>query len=216
MQLHADHAERVVIDTATIPWVDSPTPGVQRRMLERDGGEVARATSIVRYAAGSAFPEHRHELGEEVLVLEGDFHDGSGTYGPGTFLRNPPGSSHAPGSIAGCTLFVKLRHVDPDDLQQVVVDSLTAPWRPGLVEGLSVLPLCEFRAQNTALVRWAPGTRFTRHRHFGGEEIYVITGVFADDRGRYPAGTWIRNPHLSEHQPWSPDGCILLVKTGHL
>ena len=68
MQIHADRAERVVIDTATIPWVDSPTPGVQRRMLERDGGEVARATSIVRYAAGSVFPEHRHELGEETGV----------------------------------------------------------------------------------------------------------------------------------------------------
>ncbi len=216
MRINADFGRRVVIDTEAVEWVDSPSAGVQRKMLDRDGGEVARATSIVRYAPGSSFPTHRHDLGEEILVLDGEFEDEAGRHGTGAFIRNPPGSSHAPCSAGGCTLFVKLRHVDPEDLGQVTIDTRTAPWRPGLVPGLSVLPLHAFRTQHTALVRWAPGTRFQPHRHWGGEEIYVIAGTFEDEFGRYPAGTWIRSPHLSEHRPSSPQGCTILVKTGHL
>lgn len=216
MRLNADFAQRVVIDSTTLAWADSPVPGIRRRMLDRDGGEVARATSIVEYAPGSQFTPHVHDGGEELLVLEGVFADASGSYGPGTYLRNPPGSSHAPGSPTGCVIFVKLRHFDPEDRERVVLDTRAAEWHPGLVPGLSVMPLAQFGTQHTALVRWAPGTRFHPHRHFGGEEILVLDGVFADEHGRYPAGTWIRSPHLSEHRPFSDEGCTLLVKTGHL
>ncbi len=216
LQIHADLSQRATVDSTALPWVDAPVSGIARRLLERDGGEVARATSIVRYAPGSRFPSHRHDLGEEILVLEGDFGDEQGSFGPGTYIRNPPGSAHAPHSVAGCTLFVKLRHLDADDAQRVVVDSRSATWHPGLVPGLSVLPLAQYATQHTALVRWAPGTLFGRHRHFGGEEIFVMDGTFEDDHGRYPAGTWLRSPHLSEHQPFSREGCTILVKTGHL
>ena len=68
----------------------------------------------------------------------------------------------------------------------------------------------------TALVRWAPGTYFSPHRHYGGEEIFVIDGVFEDEHGRYPAGSWLRSPHMSMHKPFSVEGCTILVKTGHL
>ena len=53
MKINADLTERAVIHTEKIPWVDSPMAGVQRRMLDRDGEEVARATSLVRYDPGS-------------------------------------------------------------------------------------------------------------------------------------------------------------------
>ena len=216
MKLNSDFSQRVVVNPASLEWVDSPVPGIQRQLIERDGGEVARATSIVRYAAGSSFENHRHDLGEEIVVLDGVFSDESGSFGPGTYLKNPPGSSHAPSSAAGCTLFVKLRHLDPADSQRIVVDTRQAAWFAGLVPGLSVLPLSEFGSQHTALVRWAPGTRFNAHRHYGGEEIYVLDGVFEDEFGRYPAGTWIRSPHLSAHRPFSGEGCTIFVKTGHL
>lgn len=216
MQLHQDFSQRVVVDTPNLPWTPAPTPGVARRMIERDGGEVARATSVVRYAAGARFPVHAHAGGEEILVLSGDFGDELGTYGPGTYLKNPPGSAHAPYSVHGCELFVKLRHLDVQDKARVRVDTRQATWLPGLVPGLSVLPLAEFETQHTALVRWAPGTQFNRHRHHGGEEIFVIEGVFEDEHGRYPAGTWLRSPHQSEHRPFSVEGCTILVKTGHL
>ena len=216
MKLHADLSQRVVIDSAALPWVDSPASGIQRQLLERDGGEIARATTLVRYAPGSQFTSHVHELGEEIFVLDGLFTDETGSFGPGTYLKNPPGSSHAPGSETGCLLFVKLRHLDLRDNERTVVDTRSTPWYQGMVPGLTVLPLSEFEAQHTALVRWAPGTYFNAHRHFGGEEIYVVDGVFEDEFGSYPAGSWIRSPHMSMHRPFSNEGCTILVKTGHL
>lgn len=215
-QIHQDLSLRAVVSTQTLEWVASPTPGIDRRMIERDGAEVARATSIVRYAAGTQFPCHSHGLGEEILVLEGDLRDENGIYEAGTFIKNPPGSHHAPGTRHGCTLFVKLRHLDPADTESVAVNTQSALWHPGLVPGLRVLPLSTFGTQSTALVRWAPNTFFSPHRHYGGEEIFVIDGVFEDEHGRYETGTWIRSPHMSLHKPFSREGCTILVKTGHL
>src|SRR5690606_19921646 len=108
MNLNSDFRLRVVQHAADAPWAPSPLPGVTRRMLDRVGDEVARATSIVRYAAGSHFDAHGHPGGEEILVLEGVFSDEHGDYPAGTYLRNPPGSRHTPFSREGCTLFVKL------------------------------------------------------------------------------------------------------------
>ena len=216
MQLHSDWSSRVVLDSAEMSWLDSPSVGVQRKMLERDGDEVARATSFVRYAAGSKFSRHSHELGEELFVVDGEFCDESGRFGAGTYIRNPPGSAHAPWSEHGCVLFVKLRYFDLADQARVVVKTRDASWFPGMVPGLSVMPLHEFGTEHTALVRWAPETYFNPHRHYGGEEILVVEGVFEDEHGRYPAGSWLRSPHLSQHQPFSREGCTILVKTGHL
>ncbi|NBS74941.1 MAG: cupin, partial [Betaproteobacteria bacterium] len=111
MNINADYSQRVVINHHDLPWIASPELGVERRMLERMGDEVAKATSIVRYHAGAQFKTHTHELGEEILVLEGVFSDEKGHYPAGSYLMNPPGSSHAPFSESGCVLFVKLRHL---------------------------------------------------------------------------------------------------------
>ena len=216
MQLHTDIHLRVSLHTADLPWVASPQKGVDRKMLERDGGEVARATSLVRYAPHSSFKSHQHELGEEFLVLEGVFQDEYGDYPAGTYVKNPAGSSHTPFTETGCTLFVKLRYLDPLDDERVVINSRTAAWYPGLVPGLHVMPLSNFGTTQTALVRWAPGTYFNPHRHLGGEEIWVIDGVFEDEHGRYPQGHWLRSPHMSAHKPFSQTGCTIWVKTGHL
>lgn len=216
IQLNADWSQRCAIDSSQLPWIPSPSPLVHRRLLERDGGEVARATSIVRYEPGARFSGHHHERGEEILVLEGTLSDETGHYGPGSYLKNPPGSSHAPYSEEGCTLFVKLRYQDADDTERVVVDTQRGIWRQGLVDGLKVLPLHAFGTQHTALVRWAPETYFNPHTHVGGEEIFVLEGVFSDEHGDHPAGTWLRSPHMSRHQPFSRPGCLILVKVGHL
>ncbi len=216
MNINANFFERVVIQQESLPWSNSPVPGVQRRLLERDGEEQARATSIVQYEPGTHFPGHFHSLGEEFFVLDGVFEDEHGTYDTGTWVKNPSGSFHSPGSTTGGTLFVKLRHLEPDDRERHVVHTSTAPWHHGLVPGLEVMPLSVFGTQHTALVRWAPGTRFNAHRHYGGEEIYVLEGTFEDEYGRYPTGTWMRSPHLSTHHPFSDEGCVILVKTGHL
>ena len=107
MQLNSDFNQRAVILPEQYQFVDSPLSGVSRMMLDRAGGEVARATSIVRYAAGSGYSSHTHDGGEEILVLEGVFSDEHGDYPAGTYLRNPPGTSHQPFSRDGCTLLVK-------------------------------------------------------------------------------------------------------------
>jgi len=184
-------------------------------MLDRRGDEVARATSIVRYEPGAKFAAHTHDLGEEIFVLEGVFSDETGDYPAGTYIMNPPGSSHAPFSDSGCLLFVKLRHLGPEQQHREVVDTTRTLWLQGLVSGLKVMPLMQ-QGTGSTLVRWAPQTFFNPHRHFGGEEIFVVEGVFEDEHGRYPQGSWIRSPHMSQHQPFSREGCTIFVKTGHL
>lgn len=216
MLINSDFTQRVVVRPGDSPWLASPSPGVERRMLDRIGGEEARATSLVRYAPGSVFPTHGHPDGEEILVLEGVFSDERGDHGPGTYLRNPDGSRHAPRSSSGCTLFVKLRQFAPDDLESACIDTAVTPWRPGLVPGLRVMPLHSHGTQHTALVDWAPGTVFQAHTHWGGEEILVLSGQFEDEHGVYPAGSWLRSPHGSKHAPRAPQGARILVKTGHL
>jgi anti-sigma factor ChrR (cupin superfamily) len=216
MLINADLGERAVSFADEAEWLASPMPGVERRLLDRDGEEVARATSVVRFAAGSRFPRHEHALGEELLVLRGGFSDEWGHYPAGTYLRNPPGSAHAPSSEEGCVLFVKLRQFHPEDRERVFVDCRSAEWFPGMVKGIGVLPLHRFGSELVSLVRWAPGVQFVPHRHPGGEEIYVLQGALEDEEGRYTANSWLRNPPGSQHTPFSLDGCLLYVKIGHL
>ncbi len=215
-QLNSDFSRRVVIDTAAEPWIGSPQPGVERRLLDRLGGEVARATSLVRYAPGSSFSDHVHGGGEEFLVLEGVFSDERGDYPAGTYVRNPPGSKHRPFSRGGCTLFVKLHQFAKSDLQRVVIDTTTANWSVASEAGLSRVVLHQHRDEKVALVRFAPGARLPDDPHPGGEEVLVLEGVLSDEAGDYPAGTWVREPAGSAHAPFSREGCVIYVKEGHL
>lgn len=218
MLIHADFTMQVVALPNEPAFVASPVAGVERRMLDRVGDEVARATSIVRYQPNSRFTQHTHGGGEEFLVLEGSFHDEAGDYLTGCYVRNPIGSAHAPwAGPDGATLFVKLQQFAQDDDQRVVIDTAQARFSPGLVPGLSVLPLHQHSSEGVALVRWAANTRFNTHRHWGGEEILVLDGVFRDEHGVYPKGSWLRSPHLSQHTPFTgPEGALIYVKTGHL
>ena len=218
MKLNADFYKRVVIRPDDYQWVASPMPGVERMMLDRIGDEVARATSLVRYAPGSVFSEHMHAGGEEFFVLEGEFGDEHHIYPTGTYVRNPIGTAHTPkvGEL-GCVILVKLHQFAADDQAQLVTDTNRCKWSPGLVPGLTVLGLHEFGGEHVALVRWAPDTLFNPHKHWGGEEVFVIEGVFYDEHGEYPTGSWIRSPHLSEHTPFTKsEGALIYVKVGHL
>lgn len=216
MKLNANLKKRIVINTSQLPWTDSPSVGVKRRMLERDGQEIARATSIVRYAPDSFFSTHIHGGGEEFLVLEGIFADEYGEYSSGTYVRNPVGSKHTPYSQDGCMILVKLWQMNPEDQQRVIINTKQVNFRTGLAKGIEVIPLHTFGTENVALVKWSAGTTFAKHQHWGGEEIFVLQGVLEDEQGIYPQGTWLRNPPQSVHQPFSREGCLIYVKTGHL
>lgn len=213
--LNMNFEQRVVIETHQQPWVASPHGGVWRKPLARESAERGHATSLVKFDAGASFSEHDHPLGEEILVLSGTFSDQSGDYNTGSYFRNPEGFTHAPFSKDGCVLLVKLHQFTDGDNEHVVIDTQKAEWTPG-IGGLSVMPLHSYKGESTALVKWPKGERFQLHRHFGGEEVFVIKGEFIDEYGRYPQGTWIRSPHLSEHNPYVEEETIILVKVGHL
>jgi len=214
-----DYSKRLVINTNKNGWVPSKLPGINRCILERESPSESReaglSTSLVAYAPGSQYPAHDHPGGEEIFVLEGVFSDEHGDYRAGTYIRNPAGIQHAPFSKQGCKLFVKLNQFLSDDQKKVVIDTNEQPWLPG--HGLlQVMPLEKFGDVSTALVKWPKGATFMFHRHFGGEEIFVLKGAFIDENGKYPKGTWIRNPHLSVHNPHTEEETVILVKTGHL
>lgn len=214
--INADFSQRVVIDTGAQTWISSPESGVERKPLDRIGGEQARATSLVRYAAGSSFSAHQHEGGEEFLVLDGTFSDEHGEYCAGTYVRNPPGSHHRPFSREGCTLFVKLRQFAPDDQKRVVIDTRGSTWSGVPGGGLSRLTLHRHGDEKVELVRFAPNARVAADPHPGGEEVLVLEGVLSDEAGHYQTGVWVRDPPGSSHAPFSEFGCVIYVKEGHL
>jgi anti-sigma factor ChrR (cupin superfamily) len=214
VQLHADLTRKVLVDSDRLPWVASPSGGVERRMLERDGDEVARATSLVRFAAGSAFPEHEHAGGEEFLVLDGVFSDEEGDFPAGWYVRNPPGTRHSPASSAGCTILVKLRQMDLSDRTAVRIDTRAAPPE-ALAQGVGEIPLFQAASERVRILVLEPGAGLTLEE-VGGSELFVIEGAgrVGDDLCR--AGAWLRAPDGESLRIQSENGCRLYVKTGHL
>ncbi|WP_006460786.1 cupin domain-containing protein [Thiomicrospira aerophila] len=213
--INMDLSQRVVVNTAEQAWLGSRADGVLRKPLEREAAESGRTTSVVQFMPGSAFPPHRHPQGEEIFVLEGVFSDERGDYPAGSYLRNPPGSQHAPFSKEGCVLFVKLEQFQPGDSQTVAMNTQAQAWQPGH-GGLKVMGLHQFGTEHSALVWWPAGEVFQPHTHYGGEEIFVLEGEFIDEHGRYPKGSWLRSPHASRHHPFVEQDTLIWVKTGHL
>jgi len=214
-ELNMDFDRPVQVLSMNQHWQHSPADGVSRVHLERCAPEHGHTTSFVKFEAGAAFTAHAHPGGEEIYVMEGVFSDENGDYPAGSYLRNPPGTKHAPFSQAGCTLFVKLNQFQANDQSSVTIKPADQHWQPG-IGGLAVLPLHSHLGENTALVKWPENERFQPHSHWGGEEIVVLSGTFIDEHGRYPAGSWLRSPHMSQHFPYVEEETIILVKTGHL
>ena len=219
LSIHADRTQPAIVHGNREPWSASPEPGVERRMLERIGGEVALATSIVRYRAGSRFTAHTHELGEEFLVLEGTFCDERGHYPPGTYVRNPPGSRHAPFSESGCVIFVKLRQMNPADTLSLRLFPGDRAWTPNPVPGHDRAMLYNANGVSVHLERLAAGMTIASRRNPGGEEVFVVEGSI---RVRDAAGTfldtwgWMRHASGVETEFSSPRGALLWIKRGHL
>ena len=217
MELNADFSTRVVVHAAGLPWVTSPIPGVERRMLDRIGDEVARATSLVRYAPGSHFSAHTHGGGEEFLVLEGVFQDEHGDVPAGCYVRNPPTSSHTPRSLPGCVIFVKLWQFDPGDRTHVRIDTARMPYLPDpRREGVKLMPLFQDARENVRLEWWAPNTEVDLTAT-GGMELLVLDGGFRDESERFEPLSWLRLPPGAKARATAgAGGSRVWVKTGHL
>lgn len=216
MRLNADLDLPVFVHAARLDWVPSPAAGVDRRMLYREGAEVARATTIVRYAPGSAFPEHVHSGGEEILVLDGTFQDEHGDYPAGSYFRNPPGTAHSPAAAEGCVIFVRLwQYRSGDDVQinRQPGEGLAMPLRPG---ALSARLLFQDVAERVWIEDWAPAAELGIDNPHG-LEVLLVSGAaringeacVAQSWGRLPAGQALTASA-------GPDGAQIWIKAAAL
>ena len=215
MKVNANFDERAVVHSEKTPWVPSPMKGVDRRMLDRIGAEVARATSIVRYAPGSSFSAHSHTGGEEFLVLDGVFQDEHGDFPVGTYVRNPPTTSHTPSSALGTTIFVKLWQFDMADRHQIVID--TQGQTPKRVrDGVSEIPLFHDSRERVRIEVWDAGAIIAESGH-GGFEALVIQGSFTEGGEVFSANSWLRLPPHADLSAVAGDaGARVWIKSGHL
>ena len=214
-RINADFTRRAVVHVADQPWVPSPTAGVERRMLDRVGDEVARATSIVRYAPGSAFPAHTHGGGEEYFVLEGVFQDEEGDHPVGTYVRNPPTTRHTPGSQPGCTIFVKLWQFDPDDRQSARVATAGMPAQDDQQRpGVAVIELHADAHECVRIEHWA-AERVLELKASDGMELLVLEGSFSGGDESFLPWSWLRLPAADHLQVRvGAEGARVWVKRG--
>lgn len=214
MELNADFSQRVVVHSDQLEWLASPMPGVDRRMLDRIGGEVARATTIVRYAPESKFSAHTHAGGEEFIVLEGVFQDEHGDYPAGSYVRNPPTSAHTPGSDGGCTILVKLWQFDLQDRTQF--HKTMAEELGAAVNGVATATLHEDPREIVSYRHLDAGATFTNASP-GGIELFVIAGSVTEGGDRLGKGAWLRLPEgQALNAVAGAEGAKLWMKTGHL
>ncbi|MBU3018717.1 cupin domain-containing protein [Paraglaciecola agarilytica] len=221
MNTNADFSQRVVVHSQQQPWVASPMPGVDRRPLDRVGDEVARATTIVRYAPGSEFSPHVHTGGEEFIVLDGVFQDQHGDFPAGSYVRNPPQSSHKPGSDEGCIIFVKLWQFNPDDRQHVNVparvDSTLVSNEftpPALGNVCKELYRDEFEV--VSVYELAPNSVLELGAAKGLEAL-VLDGEFHESSDTLEKHSWLRLPIGSSlHGRAGKKGARMWIKTEHL
>ncbi len=217
MEINANFAEPVQIKTSALDWIPSPMAGVDRRMLDRIGDEVARATSIVRYAEGSAFAEHTHSGGEEFIVLEGVFQDEHGDYPAGTYVRNPVGTHHVPRSDPGCTIFVKLWQFDPADQEQMSLDLNTVELTPDPAHpGVQRVILADRTYEQVALEEWESGAAVAIVDE-GGFEVLILSGELSYDGTLYQTHDWLRVPaQMAAHFTVGGTAARVWIKRGHL
>lgn len=217
MDKNSDFTKRASVHAAKLEWLASPMPGVKRKMLDRLGDEVARATTIVRYAPGSHFSPHVHTGGEEFLVIDGVFQDEHGDYPCGSYVRNPPQSSHTPGSEQGCTLLVKLWQFEMSDRTQVNINHYSASQSAqGGRPGVSAIPLHQDAREIVRIEVWAADANIAIEGH-EGLEIFVLEGSFEDGGEIFSTQSWLRlPPGEALHAKTGGEGARVWVKSDHL
>jgi len=211
--IRMDRTQAVAVKPGDQGWLRAPQAPIERFPLEREKPESGQVTSLVRYFPDTAFPEHPHPLGEEILVLEGVFSDASGDYPAGSYLRNPPGSRHAPFSKDGCLIFVKLNQFAADDLQTVRVTAAQLSSQPGCQNSRCLLH--EHHEARTELIKLSAPERY---QHAAKDcEILIIEGAVQDHNGaEFQSRSWLRYPagQAFELQAVDNKNSLLLVKTG--
>ncbi|WP_133469732.1 cupin domain-containing protein [Paraglaciecola marina] len=217
MKIAADFKQRELVHSESLPWLKSPMQGVERRLLERVGDEVARATSIVKYAPKSSFSPHVHTGGEEFIVLEGVFQDEHGDFPAGSYVRNPPQSNHQPGSDEGCIIFVKLWQFQPNDRTHINIQMDNAVSQADVnMPGISVAPLFKDDYEEVSVLHLAPNTAYQQNVVHGAE-LFVLQGSVVENNDLLRKHSWLRLPVASTiNAQAGSEGAKIWIKTGHL
>ncbi len=217
MKINAEFNKRVIVHSADLDWIESPMPGVSRRPLDRVGGEVARATTIVRYEPGSKFSSHVHTGGEEFVVLEGVFQDEHGDFPVGSYIRNPPESSHTPGSDKGCVIFVKLWQFDLSDRTEVKISpNSIKPIKDTTQDGVDITPLHVDANEAVSIHDWQANTNIEIDAK-NGIEVLVLDGSFEEQGDVLKQHSWLRLPVGSELKAKAgTNGAKVWIKQHHL
>lgn len=216
MEILADFNKRAVVHSASLDWLASPMPGVERRPLDRVGGEVARATTIVRYAKGSKFSPHVHTGGEEFIVLDGVFQDEHGDFPVGSYIRNPPQSSHTPGSADGCVIFVKLWQFKPEDRTHIRLQIYKMSAIDSHIKGISITPLYKDELEEVSIYYFKPNATITLPVENGAEAL-VLEGELQEHNDLLQKHSWLRLPLGSTLQGVAgKNGAKVWLKTGNL
>ncbi|WP_063653874.1 cupin domain-containing protein [Aliivibrio fischeri] len=216
MKLHTDLSKHAHAIFSQSTWIPSPIKEVSRKMLERDGGEIATATTLVHYEPNSYFSSHIHTGGEEFFVLDGTFADEYGDYPIGTYMRNPVGSSHAPIVEAGCMILVKLGQYQEGDTTPVHIDTHAQDFLPDPSRHhVQYQTLHSFKHESVRLEKWQANQTIELENQ-GGIELLVLEGKFTHDNTEYQKFDWLRLPiGHSLHASIKEDTCKVWIKTGH-
>lgn len=204
--MNDNYETRVLINTNDLEWENTQNKGIYKKLLSKKEDE---ETSILKIEESSKLNNNSKINSVEIFVLEGIYKNEFGEFKSGTYLNLPNENEAFISSNTGCVIFRK-ENCDKG-VENIIIDTNSTPWLKGQ-GNLEVMPLYT----QTALVKWPQNERFIPHKHWGGEEIFVLKGRFMDEHGIYPKGSWIRSPHLSTHFPFVEEETIIFVKTGHL
>ncbi len=204
--MNDNYETRALINTNDLEWENTQNKGIYKKLLSKKENE---KTSILKIEENSKLNNDSKINSVEIFVLEGVYKNEFGEFKSGTYLNLPNENEAFVTSSSGCVIFRK-ENCDKG-IENIIIDTNSTPWLKGQ-GNLEVMPLYT----QTALVKWPQNERFIPHKHWGGEEIFVLKGRFMDEYGIYPESSWIRSPHLSTHFPFVEEETIIFVKTGHL
>jgi ChrR Cupin-like domain len=215
---------------------DNPTSAVdlaRRRVVYADGDSLRRGrsrgieiqvfedyplrfTGLIHLPAGTLLPPDPARHGTEILVFEGQVEFDGVLLGQHGYARRPGQPAPVVTATTDTILFVKRGHIPPEDDFETVLEPRAELWKGRQAGELKTLALHHHGGIAVSLMRYQPGTAAVVRRRIGGEEILVLDGTLLDERSAYPRGTWIRNPPGSLHEPYSVEGCLIYLQTGHL
>lgn len=205
--INDNYNEKIFINSDTLKWASYENKkNIHKKIFSLKD---LQETSLLKLEKNSNLNNESKINSVEIFVLEGTYINEYGEFKKGTYAQFPKEDEKFVKSNDGCTIFRKTNYFDMKDI--IVIDTNNTTWLNGH-GNLMVMPLFE----QTALVKWPQNERFISHKHWGGEEIFVLSGKFIDEHGSYPKNSWIRSPHLSHHLPYVEEETIIYVKTGHL